>query len=193
MKVKPEAGLSATNGVATYSVIEEDRAVTWTITADQLAEMAGFDSLDDDGRERCLAGTLEPEIDDRVRGAWVRDYCVHGALRAEWLGTHARVARNTLRNYLGLPGGARALPARSIRTTTLEVAGGIPEHPNRIRIETGDRGRGDGAVGRRIVLLSPDLFEIYGPWLSDAEATALAAALLPSPTPMVEGAFEIKG
>lgn len=114
MKIKGEPGMSASSGVPTYAVIEEDRAVTWTIDTKQLEEMAGFDALDDDGRRRCLAGTLEPEIDETVRGPWVRDYREHGALKAEWLSTHARVARNTLRNYLGLPGGARALPPKSV-------------------------------------------------------------------------------
>lgn len=88
MKISGDAVTSAETGVPSYTVAEEDRAVVWTFTKETLAEMKAWDAMSfEEKRKHLTSGswsTFGPEAS------------------VDWYEPHAVVARNSLRNFLGL-------------------------------------------------------------------------------------------
>jgi len=181
MQIKAEAGLSATSGVPTYSVSEDDRHVTWTITTKMLDEMAWWDELSHGERAKRVADGPRPKI--------TADDGQQIELCDDFFGLHAVVARNALRTFLG-SGGASGLQSSPRPRKWGDGLKPVPIAESascHIFAEVADRGDGTGRIGRRVIISLGNPHSPYqwhfGPWMNDAEATALAAYLLPVSVP----------
>lgn len=113
MEVKGEAGLSAAEGEAVYSVKEADRAVTWTIRTRELEDMADWDrrspverlgilhawrSGDESHQPILPTGYIRSTEPGDVPWLDLKWRLTADISRLE---QHAIVARNALRNFLG--------------------------------------------------------------------------------------------
>ena len=88
MKIQGDAVASAQSGRPTHIVTEEDRHVCWVMDRALLEEMAAWDAKSPEDRRACLGS-----------GAWSTFGSSSDPSAYE---LHAIVARNTLRNYLGM-------------------------------------------------------------------------------------------
>lgn len=107
MKIQGDAAESARNGYPVYSVSEDDRKRTWSLSEQLLSEMAPWDELSTVEKHNRLGAVLrrrkciDPPIDkydnvDQILEANVSDT----GHWSGWLDEHAVVARGSLRNFL---------------------------------------------------------------------------------------------
>lgn len=88
MEIRGDAETSARTGEPTYTVMEKDRSVQWTLTRANLAEMAAWDAKSRSEQRAHL-----------TTGSW----STWGPVAdVDWYELHAVVARNSLRNFLNI-------------------------------------------------------------------------------------------
>lgn len=103
MKIKGDAQTSARMSTPTYEVAEEDRSVVWTLSVKDLEEMKEWDVLPAEIRRLQLSAWLGGRQDALPAGGL---HLRGGELQPaplDWFEQHALVARNSLRNFLGIP------------------------------------------------------------------------------------------
>lgn len=100
MKITPNAETSARTGIPHYDVREEDRHVSWTISAKTLSDMREWDRLSSQEQKVRLRAKEDGVGDEGAKMlGFLPEY---SPADLSWYELHAIVARNSLRHFLGL-------------------------------------------------------------------------------------------